>query len=110
MVKTLSPYSSGRESELADKTTGTWLNQRETARYFGVCEETLRSWDCPRVAIGRVSEGIGVRWRYNIPAVIAWMGSRTLVGVSETHHPSENNGNAQSGSVKEVPGINELND
>ncbi len=50
-----------------------YLNQAAAARYFGVSEAILRSWDCPRIFIGssRFKNVRGIR--YDIEKVAAWI-------------------------------------
>lgn len=80
--------------------TPMWLSQRAIAKHFDVSENTVKLWDCPRLAIGRARSGSGVRWRYNVRAVEAWLEERAENGKKTlTNESSVNYGNDSRSSL-----------
>lgn len=69
-----------RDRETETQNPRILLTHKEAARALGVCGVTLRRFraeGCPAVYVGLKQKGRGIRPRYNLPAVLAWLEART---------------------------------
>lgn len=80
-----------------------YKTQREAAAYFGVTENTLRSWNCPCVFVGKIrARKQGCRVRYDLTEVEAWLRSRSETMQKGDAAPAEQMGRTFNQAVKEV--------
>ena len=70
-------YTNMPKMRAAARPSKALLTLRELTRELGVCEATIRSWKgCPKVAIGKRSDGRGKSVRYHLETVINWLNSK----------------------------------